>query len=348
LRQKELGKSGIFVSSLGMGCWAYGGGAYWGGQSQKDVDAVVHAALDRGINFFDTAEAYNAGESEVSLGKALAGRRKEAVICSKISPSNGTKVREHLTASLRRLETDYLDIYMLHWPINLLALRHYTSDAETLENPPTIAGVYNQLEALKKEGLIRCIGMSNFGVRQMAEVAVAGVRVDVNEITYNIVSRAIEAEIVPFCGEKNISLVGSMALQQGVLTGKYKTPEEVPPNQAHSRHFKQSRGGTESRHMEDGAETELFDLVAFLRELSAETGHSPGELAIAWVLNKPFIASILTGSRNLVQFEANIAACDIILSDDVIRRIDEASLPVWKKLGNSPDYYENRGKSRIS
>jgi aryl-alcohol dehydrogenase-like predicted oxidoreductase len=330
-----------------MGCWAYGGGAYWGEQSQRDVQVVVQAALDRGINFFDTAEMYNNGESETALGKALGSRRKEAVICSKISPSNAAKVREHLTASLRRLGTDYLDVYMLHWPINPLSLRHFTQDSETLAHPPTIEAAYRQLEELKKEGLIRCIGMSNFGVRQMAEVIAAGVSVDVNEMPYNIVSRAIEGEVVPFCIKNDIALVASMGLQQGLLTGIYHSPEDVPPNQAHSRHFNQSRGKEASRHGEEGAEEEVFGVVAFLKELSAKTGYSPAALAIAWILNKPFIAAALVGSRNLAELTANIAAGDIRLDQAVMDSIDERSLPVLNRLGDSPDYYEHRTKSRI-
>jgi aryl-alcohol dehydrogenase-like predicted oxidoreductase len=345
LKHREVGKSGVLVSTIGMGCWAFGGGAYWGDQSQEDVDAVVRAALDRGANFFDTAEVYNNGESEKSLGKALKGRRAEAVVCSKISPPNAVCVRKSLEASLRRLGTDYLDIYMLHWPINPLALQHFTS--EKLESPPTIAGAYSQLADLKKEGLIRCIGMSNFGAAQMAEVIATGVQVDFNQITYNIVSRAIEAEVVPFCEKNGVSIIGTMALQQGLLSGKYQKAEDVPPHQAHSRHFKQERGGAESRHGEAGAEAEIFGVVAALRELSAATGYTPGDLAIAWVLNKPFITSTLVGSRNIAQFEANMKAADIVLPADVMRRIDEASLPALKKLGNSPDYFESREKSRI-
>jgi aryl-alcohol dehydrogenase-like predicted oxidoreductase len=347
MQQRKLGKSGILVSPLAMGCWAYGGGAYWGEQSQQDVDMVVQAALDRGINFFDTAEMYNNGESEISLGKALGNRRKEAVICSKISPSNTAKVREHLIASLRRLGTDYLDIYMLHWPINRLSLQHFTQDEETLLHPPAVTEVYQQLEELKKEGLIRCIGMSNFGVKQMAEVVSVGVPVDVNEMPYNIVSRAIECEIVPFCIKNDIALVASMGLQQGLLTGIYHTPGEVPPNQAHSRHFSQSRGKGASRHEEEGAEDELFRVVAFLKELSIKTGYSPAALAVAWILNKPFIAAALVGSRNLSELAANSIAAGIRLDKAVMDSIDEKSLPVLNKLGASPDYYEDRKKSRI-
>ncbi|MCL1857365.1 MAG: aldo/keto reductase, partial [Kiritimatiellaeota bacterium] len=117
---RTLGQSGIHVSAVGMGCWAYGGGAYWGRQSQGDVNDIVAAALDRGVNFFDTAEAYNDGESEIALGKALLGKRDHAVIATKVSPAHCGKdaLEKHLDASLKRLHADHIDLYMLHWPIN--------------------------------------------------------------------------------------------------------------------------------------------------------------------------------------------------------------------------------------
>ena len=119
MEKRRCGKSGIDISSLGIGCWSFGGGDYWGPQDQRDVNAVIQTALDCGINYFDTAEVYNDGHSEESLGKALMGRRHEAVIGTKVSPEN-TKLsvlRKHCEASLRRLQTDYIDIYMVHWPI---------------------------------------------------------------------------------------------------------------------------------------------------------------------------------------------------------------------------------------
>jgi aryl-alcohol dehydrogenase-like predicted oxidoreductase len=347
MKNRFLGASGISLPCLGIGCWAFGGGAYWGEQSQKDVHTVVSAALDRGFIFFDTAEVYNDGESEIALGKALGNRRKEAIIASKISPQNALNVKEHCVASMKRLGTDYIDIYMLHWPINPLALKHFTNDAEKLNNPPTIESAYRQMEALKKEGLIRCIGMSNYGVKQMEEVIASGVQVDLNEITYNIVSRAIEPEIVPFSQNHSIAIIGAMALQQGLLSGKYRSLDEIPPHQAHSRHYKQRRGGAASRHGEEGAEEEILAVVDCLREIAAETGHTPGELAIAWILHKPFITSVLVGCRNPAQLQTNTAACGITLSKEIIQRIDTISLPVLKKLGKNPDYYENSKESRI-
>ncbi|MDR3235910.1 MAG: aldo/keto reductase [Prevotellaceae bacterium] len=347
MKTTTLGKSDITVPAMTVGCWSFGGGEYWGNQSQSDVNNVVHAALDRGANAFDTAEVYNAGESEVSLGKALKGRRDKAVVMSKISPSNCRNVRKHCTDSLQRLGMEYLDVYMLHWPINKLSMEHFSADSSVLTAPPTIEEAYTQLNELKKEGLIRAIGMSNFGRKQMEEVVRTGVQVDVNEITYNIVSRAIEAEIAPYCVENNISIIGSMGLQQGLLTGKYRTPDEVPGPQAHSRHFPEHRGGGTSRHGEAGAENEIFEAINQLRLIADKLNTPMSQLSIAWVLKKTFMASTLVGSRNISQLETNIAACSYELSDEAEALIDRISLPVLEVLGNNPDYYEHTSKSRI-
>ena len=162
MEKRAVGKSGIEISVMGIGGWSYGGGDYWGPQAQEDVDAVAHAALDNGINFFDTAEGYNEGRSEEAVGRALKGRRDEAVIATKISPNNTepTMLREHCEASLDRLQTDYIDIYIVHWPIT----EHSVEDA------------FATLNALKEEGKIRSIGVSNFGVEQLSEALATGVQ----------------------------------------------------------------------------------------------------------------------------------------------------------------------------
>ena len=347
MHYQTLGKSAIQLSKMSLGCWSFGGGSYWGNQEQSDVDAVVCKALELGINCFDTAEMYNNGESEISLGKALKGYREKAIIISKIAPSNCKDVRKHLEGSLKRLGTDYLDVYMVHWPINPLSLKHFSNDPDVLLSPPTVEDTFAQLDALKKEGLIRSIGISNFGVGQMKEVHSTGVSIDVNELTYNIVSRAIEKEIVPACQEQDISILGSMALQQGLLSGRYDSLDGIRPHQAHSRHFANHRGGGTSRHGEAGAENEIMKVLETLKMLSKDTGIPVLELSLAWAMNKPFITSMLTGSRNLEQLTQNIAACERCLSSDIIKVIDDVSLPVLEKLGDNPDYYENRNNSRI-
>jgi aryl-alcohol dehydrogenase-like predicted oxidoreductase len=242
---------------------------------------------------------------------------------------------------------DYLDVYMLHWPINKLAVEHFTSDASVIAAPPTIEEAYEQLDALKKEGLIRSIGMSNFGRTQMEEVVRTGVQIDVNEMSYNIVSRAIEGEIAPYCLKNDISIIGSMGLQQGLLAGIYKTVEDVPPHQAHSRHFSQERGKGTSRHNEAGAEKEIFEVVDQLRLIAKDLRLHIAQLAIAWILKKPFMASTLVGSRNIDELKMNIDACSLEISDETEALIDKISQPALDKLGFNPDYYEHSSKSRI-
>ena len=168
MEKRECGKSGIEISVFGIGCWSYGGGDYWGPQAQKDVDAVAQAALDSGINFFDTAEGYNSGRSEEALGIALKGRRHEVIIGTKFGMRRADPVvlREKCETSLRRLQTDYIDIYMVHWPIP--------------EGP--VEEVFSTLKALQLEGKIRSIGVSNFGVQQLSEALETGVRLEVNEL----------------------------------------------------------------------------------------------------------------------------------------------------------------------
>lgn len=336
------------VSLLGLGCWEFGSGSYWGETSQEDTDTVVSAALDDGVNYFDTAEVYNDGASETALGISLRSKRHKAVIGSKVSPSNTLPgiLRRHCEDSLKRLGTEYIDIYMLHWPLNRVSMAHFISDKNAEINPPEAAEVFGILSDLRREGKIREIGLSNHGIKQMNEVLPFADAV-VNELPYNLLSRAIEPEIIPFCKKNGIAVFGYMAYMQGVLTGKYKSMNEIPPPQAHSRHFRQERGGDFSRHREEGAENEIETLLVGLCRLSYETGISEATLALAWTVRDGMIASTLTGSRSLKNLRENIRAVNTILSDDIINELDRLSRPVRDKLGDSADYYENRKNSRI-
>ena len=350
LKYKSLGKSGIEVSPMAVGCWAFGGGSYWGDQSQADVNAVVARSLDTGVNFFDTAALYNAGESERSLAASLGSKRKDAIICSKFGPDSAyyDSVIAGCEASLRRLNTDYLDIFMLHWPINTPSIRHFApNDEQKVLHPPVIEETMAALEKLKKDGKIRGIGVSNFGVQQLTEAIATGVQIDVNEMTYNIFSRAIETAILPLCIDNNIAVVGSMALQQGLLTGKYASADDVPMNQAHSRHYANERGMGTSRHGCPGAEAEMFAALEELKLIAAECNTTMAKLAIAWTLHKPGIVSSLVGSRNVGQFQENYDGISLALDRSIVEKIDRISQPVFDLLGSCPDYYENEKNSRI-
>jgi aryl-alcohol dehydrogenase-like predicted oxidoreductase len=238
-------------------------------------------------------------------------------------------------------------MYMLHWPINPLGIRHFTNDPAIIANPPAAAEVFETLSALKKEGKIRFIGISNFGITQMKEAVSLCPDIAVNEMPYNIISRAIEAEIMPFCAEHRIAIISSMTLQQGILTGLYKNAADVPAHQAHSRHFSMETGRGTSRHGEAGAEDEMFETVKVLRDIASDLKISASQLSIAWALANPEIATALIGSRNTAQLEENLQALSIKLPREAKERIDTASKKVLDKLGFNPDYYENSKNSRI-
>jgi myo-inositol catabolism protein IolS len=356
MKYRTLSNSKLKVSLIGVGTWSFGTGAYWGPQDQNDVDVVVNTALDNGVNYFDTAEMYNAGASEKSLGIALnkKDRRNEAIIGSKISPANCNSdlIRKSVNQSLKNLNTDYLDIYMLHWPIEPHSIEHFTKDNGIISNPPNLKDTFKILMKLQEDGKIRYIGVSNHGTQQMEEVLATGSEIVVNEMPYNLFSRAIEIEIIPFCNKKKIGIFGYMALQQGILSGKYKSAAEIPPPQAHSRHFKQERGltldGTNySRHYEMGCEIEIFDALNQIRTIAMQENVSIPQLSLAWAMSNEIISCTLVGCRNLEQLQMNIEAVNYRLPIRIRNELNKITQPILDILGPNPDYYENRSKSRI-
>lgn len=347
--KREIGRSGICASPIAIGCWAFGGGSYWGAQAQGDVDAVVSAALERGYELFNTAEGYNDGASETSLGAALKGRRDRALISTKFAAAHAypDELRASCEASLRRLGTDYIDIYMLHWPITAKTFSGAPADARVKVSPPRADEMFATLDALKREGKIRAYGVSNYGPEQLREAEALGADIQCNEIAYNIFSRAIERDILPYCAEKRISILTTMTIQQGLLAGKYARPEDVPPNQAHSRHFSAERGGSAQRHGGTGAEKEMFDALPKLYDIARELGVTPAQLAVAWCVQNDAVGAALVGCRNLRQLEENTGADGLVIPPEIMARIADISEPVLAKLGFSADYYESPENGRI-
>jgi myo-inositol catabolism protein IolS len=348
MEMRKLGRSDLRVSALGIGCWSFGGGSYWGEQRQDDVDRVVHGALDRGVNFFDTAEVYNDGASESSLGIALKGRRDRAVICTKVSPANASPavLRRHCEESLRRLQTDYVDLYMLHWPITPHAIEHFTKDRGVIDAPPSIVDAFAAMEVLRRDGKIRAIGVSNHGVKQLRAVLDVSDAIAADELAYSLVSRAIEAAVMPFCAENHIGIVAYMPLQQGLLTGRFRSADEIGPMQARSRHFHRSRG-TGSRHGEEGAETEIFAALAEIEQIAAAKNTDMSTLALAWAVARREITTTIVGCRNVAQLDRNIAGAVYPIDRALVDHLAELTDPVLARLGNNPDYYEARTNSRI-
>ncbi|MFZ7942550.1 aldo/keto reductase [Neobacillus sp. 19] len=348
MEKRRLGIANLDISVIGMGCWQYGGGNYWGEQSQKDVNEVVRLALDQGVNYFDTAEMYNDGESESSLGKALKGRRDQAIIGTKVSPSNAYSkdLINSCNDSLRRLQTDYIDLYMLHWPINEVSIRHFTEDHKIINNPPHIEEVLSTLDKLKKDGKIRYIGVSNHGISQLSDMTKLGVDIVSNELPYNLFSRSIEEEILPFCSNNNIGVIGYMPLQQGLLTGKINSINQVNPTRATSRHFHHSRSNN-ARHSENGAENEVNEALNKIKAISEDLGIEMAVLSLAWAISNKGIATSIVGARNKEQLILNLRGATYKLTPGIIHELNNITLPILKKLGCNPDYYENRKRSRV-
>lgn len=342
---RRCGDSKLSLSALGVGAWAFGGGDYWGEQDQNDVDRVVHRAVEFGINYFDTAEGYNDGRSEASLGKAFRGLDRDKVIVgSKISPNNVQPkvLTEHCEASLRRLGLEWIDLYMVHWPITPEAIRHFSSE-ESLGQ--VVEDAFETLCRLQEQGKIRSIGVSNFAPNKLEKAQKAGAKVVVNELAYSLLSRAIECEILPFCAAKGTGVIGYSPLQQGLLSDKYIDIDTLPSERRRTRHFN-SRKVKGSRHGGPGAEPELKKALTKIRDLSRALGKSTSQVALRWSLANPLVTCVLVGCRNLIQLEANAAAAEEPLDQDTLKRLNEITEPLKDKLGSSFDYFERAENDR--
>jgi aryl-alcohol dehydrogenase-like predicted oxidoreductase len=346
MEKRQCKNPGLELSLIGTGCWAFGGGEYWGDQNQNDVNNVVHASVDLGINYFDTAEAYNEGRSESSLGKAIIGIPRDGIIIgTKISPSNCYKetLIQHCEASLRRIQTDYIDLYMVHWPLHPHSIRHFTNDIRIIKNPPEIGEAIVTLQELKQQGKIRNFGVSNFSRNRLKKLPLE--EIAVNELPYNLLCRAVEYDTLPFCEQNGIGVIGYMALLQGILADIYPTLEDIPVWQRRTRHFN-CKSTKECRHGEEGAEEETNAAIKGIRGICKESGFSMAEIAIRWILENPAITCTLVGSRNVGELEANVKAVNCPLNKEKKAELDQITLPVMEKLGNHFDYYESAENDR--
>lgn len=348
MEYRKIKNTDLNLSVIGTGCWAFGGGEYWGDQNQKDANDVVHASVANGINYFDTAEAYNEGRSESSLGEAIKGiPRDKMIIGTKVSPSNsytGT-LEQHCEASLKRLQTDYIDIYMIHWPIHPHSIRHFTNDEKVINNPPTIHEAFESLVKLQKAGKIKHIGISNFSYKRLKEDIPSDVQVVVNELPYNLLCRAIEIDTLPYCEQQGIGIIGYMTLLQGILAGIYPTLHDVPVWQRRTRHF--NCNATElCRHGESGFEKETNDALKAIEEIAKKAGMKMAEISTKWAVAHPAITNALVGARNSKELEMNVEAVSTKLDPQIVSELNKVTNDLKEKMGNHFDYYENKDHDR--
>lgn len=325
MQYRRLGQTDLTVSTVCQGTWSLATrDLFWDGQDRADSLAAIRAGLDAGVTFFDTAPAYGDGESEEILGEALGPRRGAVVVATKVAPVDlePGRLRRSCDKSLHALKTDFIDLYQVHWP------------SKTLPLEPA----WRTLEALQREGKIRHIGVSNFGPGYLDESLGLG-RLESNQVPYSLVWRAAEYEIIPRCLESGLGILCYSPLAQGLLTGKFASPGDVPDKRARSRLFSAARPLT--RHGEAGCEREAFAAIAQIRDVSQELGQPMGRLSLAWLLAQPGVTAAVVGARNAAQAIENTAAAELILSPDMIARLSEITCPLKEMLGSNADPWEH-------
>jgi myo-inositol catabolism protein IolS len=342
MEYRKIGNTEIELSIFGLGCWSFGGGEYWGMEhDQKIIDQVVSHAVDLGVNYFDTAEVYNEGRSESSLGLALKNVQREKVIVgTKIAPSNcySGQITKHCEASLSKLNTDYIDIYMLQWPIHAHSIRHFTHDQNLIDNPPSQDETIEELLKLQSAGKIRHIGVSNHSTRRLTSFS-ADTSIVINQLPYNLLSRAVEYEVLPYCKSRGIGVIGYSSLMQGILADVYPDIMSIPDMLKRTRHF-DNNGNTKSRHGEHGFEKEVTESLNAIRKIAKENEISMADLSLKWAVANDAISSSLVGVRNVKRLEANIKAINESIDSNIINALSQVTDTLKEKLGNYLDYYE--------
>ncbi|MEO6713862.1 MAG: aldo/keto reductase [Mycobacteriales bacterium] len=317
MRFRRLGDSGLQVSVVGVGCNNFGGRA-----TRESALQVVDAAFDAGINLFDTADVYGGsgghGASETILGEALVGRRDEAVIATKFGLPTGASpleaggsrryVHRAVEASLRRLQTDYIDLYQLHQP-----------DPQT-----PIDETLGALDDLVHQGKVRYLGSSNFAGWQIADADWMArdrglTRFISAQNNYNLLEREVEAEVIPACEVYGVGMLPYFPLAQGLLTGKYTTVDALPPG---------TRLGNDLERARDVMTADRLERVGKLSSFAAECGVSLLHLAIGGLSAQSMVASVIAGATNPEQVRANVIAGVWEPGPDELAALDEIVPPV--------------------
>ncbi len=325
MNHRTLGRSGVKVSSLCLGAMMFGA---WGNPDHDQSIAIIHRALDAGINFIDTADVYSRGESEEIVGKALAGgRRENVVLATKVHGKMGDDpnqfgnsrrwiIRE-VENSLRRLRTDWIDLYQIHRP-----------EADT-----EIDETLGALSDLVHSGKVRYIGSSTFPASQIVEAQWVArergrERFLCEQPPYSILTREVESDVLPTCRRYGIGVISWSPLAGGWLSGRYRTGAEVsgsgPAEVSGSRRAELMPGRYDMSAPGNQRKLEAADALAKLAE---EAGISLIEMSLAFVIRHPAVSAAIIGPRTMEHLESQLSAVDIEFSDDVLDRIDEIVPP---------------------
>jgi aryl-alcohol dehydrogenase-like predicted oxidoreductase len=313
MEYRKLGNSDLKASEIGLG-----GDTFGEHVDQQGTKTLVNHAIESGINFIDTSDVYGHGHSEELLGNALKGKRNKVIIATKFGialgkppqpfdtpPGRGKReyVMKSVDGSLKRLQTDYIDLYQFHMPDPITPIE------ETLR----------ALDDIVRAGKVRYIGCSNFASWELCEALWVSKTAGINSFVsvqpkYNLLDRYIEQELVPCCTAYNISVIPWFPLAAGFLTGKYKRGVQPPADTrfGHSPGF--------YNHIPDSE----FDMLDKLQAFAREHGHSMVELAIAWLISHPWLGPVIAGATRTEQITANVKAAEWKLTGDEMKQLDQA------------------------
>jgi aryl-alcohol dehydrogenase-like predicted oxidoreductase len=311
MQTRQLGNSDLQITPLGIGAWAMGGAGWafaWSGQDDNESIAAIHAALDAGMNWIDTAAVYGLGHSEEVVAKALAGRSQRPYVftkCARIWDENrqigkrlkADSVRRECEASLRRLNIDTIDLYQIHWP---------EPDEEVEEGWATLA-------ELKEEGKVRWIGVSNFNAEQLCRAQKIAPITSLQP-PYSLIRREVEAEVLPFCAVHNVGVIAYSPMGSGLLTGAMtrERVENLPEDDWRRR----------SPQFQEPLLTRNLNIAGKLKEIGARHNRSAGEAALAWVLHNSVVTGAIVGVRNAEQVSGIIGGMEFRLSAEEITEIE--------------------------
>jgi aryl-alcohol dehydrogenase-like predicted oxidoreductase len=317
MRYRRLGASGLIVSELSLGTMQFGRKMNMGGLGQGETDAMVRFALDQGVNFIDTADVYSLGESETLIGNALRGIRTEIVLATKarlpmsernINHSGATRVNllREAEASLRRLQTDYIDLFQIHGWDSVTPLE------ETLRT----------LDDLVRSGKVRYIGLSNYHAWQAATALAVQEREHLEkyvtaQLYYSLVGRDLESEWLSFAAYREVGILVWSPLAGGFLTGKYDRQNPAPAGTRYAEAgnfipFDRDKG---------------YAVIDALREIASRHEATPAQIALAWLLTRPAISSVIIAARTNERLAENIRAGEVSLGSEDLELLDGASAP---------------------
>lgn len=313
MQYREIGRTKIQASAIGLGTWAIGGGSWWGETDDSESIKTIQAAIDCGVTLIDTAPAYGWGHSEEIVGKAIKGRRDKVVLSTKCGlwwdDNEGTFffemegyrvkrslkpsiIKKEIEMSLKRLGVEYIDLYHTHW-----------QSVEPDKTP--IAETMEALLKLKEQGKIKSIGVSNVNVTELKEYQAVGV-LDACQTRYSMLDRVIEKDILPFCRENNISVLAYSPLEQGLLSGKIGMDKQ----------FSETEYRNQIPWFRPNNRQRVLNLLSGWKDLTEKYNCSIAQLVLAWTISQPGITIVLCGARHASQIYENAVAGSLKL--DVI------------------------------